>query len=162
MKILKLATTAVLMLILAHGVETSAQDKQWLSYEPTIVELEGKLTIEWKSGPPNFGENPKTDSKVRVPILILTKAANVHGNPEAFPFNVEVKGIRRIQLAVFNLKGPYKQFIGKKVVVKGTLFHAHTGGHYTDVVMDVGSINQFPGRRRTQHSSLAPSSPWAR
>lgn len=162
MTIHKLATMALLVLILACGFETSAQDKQWLSYEPAIVELEGRLAIEWKYGPPNFGENPKTDAKVRVPVLVLTKPVNVRGNPADFPFNVEVKGIRRIQLIVFNLKGPYKQFIGKKVVVNGTLFHAHTGGHYTDVVMDVSSIKQLPERRGTHHSSLATSISLAR
>jgi hypothetical protein len=34
--------------------------------------------------------------------------------------------------------------IGKQVVVKGTLFHAHTGHHYTDVVMNVESIERKP------------------
>ena len=35
---------------------------------------------------------------------------------------------------------PYKKFIGKTVCVKGTLFHAFTGHHHTDVLMDVRSI----------------------
>ena len=147
---MRLNTSTIIILfalILARSVDTSAQEKRWLSYEPEIVELEGRLTVEWKYGPPNFGENPKTDAKVRVPVLVLTKGVSVHGNPEAFPFNVEVKGIRRIQLIVFNPKSPYKEFVGKKVVVKGTLFHAHKAGHYTDVVMDVRSMNQLPDRR---------------
>lgn len=149
MKLYKPTLIALFVLILIRGFETAAQDKHWVSYEPAIVELEGKLTIEWKYGPPNFGENPHTDARVRVPVLVLAKPVNVHGDQENFPFNVEAKGITRIQLVVFDFKGPYKQFIGKRVKVAGSLFHAHTGGHYTDVVMDVHSINQLPERRRS-------------
>jgi hypothetical protein len=149
MRIYKMTIIVLLILTPARCFETSAQKKQWLSYEPAIVELEGKLTIEWKYGPPNFGENPKTDTKVRVPVLVLAKPVNVHGDQENFPFDVEVKGIRRIQLLVFNLKVPYKQFTGRRVVVAGSLLHAFTGGHYTDVLMNVHSINQLPERRRS-------------
>jgi hypothetical protein len=34
----------------------------------------------------------------------------------------------------------YKQFNGEMVVFKGTLFHAFSGHHYTNVVMDVNCI----------------------
>jgi hypothetical protein len=39
------------------------------------------------------------------------------------------------------LSVPRKELIGKKVIVKGTLFHAHTGHHHTDVLMNVESIS---------------------
>jgi hypothetical protein len=78
MKHLKLTATFFMVILL--GLTTTAQrNSRWLSYEPAIVELEGRLTVQWKYGPPNYG-------------------------------------------------------------VKGTLFHALSGHHYTDVVMDVGSI----------------------
>jgi Domain of unknown function (DUF4431) len=148
--IYRLTTVVLLVLTLARGTATSPQSNQWLSYEPAIVELEGRLIVERKFGPPNFGENPKTDAKMRVPILVLAKPINIHGNKEYFPFDVEIKGVRRIQLLLLNVKGPYTHFVGKKVLVEGGLSHAFTGGHYTDVVMDVHSINQVPERRRRQ------------
>jgi hypothetical protein len=117
-----------------------AQEKQWLSYEPATVELEGRLLVQTKYGPPNFGENPKTDKRVRVPMVVLTKAINVRGTPGDALNATSVQGARRIQLVFTDAATDYKSLVGKDIVVKGTLFHAHTGGHYTDVVMSVQSI----------------------
>jgi hypothetical protein len=39
----------------------------------------------------------------------------------------------------------YKALVGKQIRVKGALWHATTGGHYTDVVIFVDSIE--PKRR---------------
>lgn len=143
MKFHKLTTITLLVLTLVRGFETSAQDNHWLSYGPAVVELEGKLIAEFRYGPPNFGENPKTDAKLRVPILMLTRPINVRGNPQD-PLNAEsVVRIRRIQVILLGAEDvaiPYKQFIGKKLRVKGTLVHAHTGYHFTKVVMLVRSV----------------------
>ncbi len=126
---------------------TVAQEKQWLSYEPAAVELEGRLIIQTKYGPPNFGENPKTDKRVKVPIVVLTKAINVRGTPGAAHNATSVEGASRIQLVFTDAATNYKSLVGKDIVVKGTLFHAETGGHYTDVLISVQSIE--PKRRRT-------------
>ena len=136
----RLTTLTLFVLILVSASKTVAQDKHWLSYEPAVVSLEGKLIVEWKYGPPNYGENPKTDAKVKVPVLVLSEPVSVRGNPDYFPFNIEVRGVRRIQLLLFNIKTPDEQLIGRRVHVNGTLFHAHTGHHYTKVVMDIGSL----------------------
>lgn len=142
MKFCKLTIITLFVLILVRGFETDAQDKHWLSYEPAVVELEGKLIVEWKYGPPNYGEQPKTDATERVPVLVLVKPVSVRGNPQDALNKESVEGVRRIQLNLFNLETPYKQFIGKRVLVKGTLFHAMTGHHYTKVVMNVRSIEE--------------------
>ena len=42
------------------------------------------------------------------------------------------------------LTAPHKELIGKTVLVKGTLFHAFTAHHHTDVLMDVHSIRRDP------------------
>jgi hypothetical protein len=93
-----------------------------------------------KYGPPNFGEKPKTDKLLKVPILILNKAINVRDTRGAANNAVSVEGARRIQLIVADPATDYKALVGKDIVVKGTLFHSETGGHYTDVVMSVQSI----------------------
>ena len=118
----------------------SAQDNGWLSYEPAVVELRGKLTTKWFYGPPNFGENPKTDAKEEFFILILSKAINVRGNTDIeSDFNrISVEHVREMELV---LSVPHKNLIGKNVIVKGTLFHAFTGHHHTDVLMSVQSIS---------------------
>jgi len=116
------------------------QNKEWLSYEPAVVELKGKLTTKMYYGPPNYGEEPKTDSKEELPILVLSKPANVRGNPDsdAGPDRLSVKHARKMELV---LRMPHKDLLGKNVIVKGTLFHAFTGHHHTDVLMNVESIS---------------------
>jgi hypothetical protein len=140
MKLYKLFSLVALVLFVVNGFKTSAQEKRWLSYEPEVVEIEGRLMVQRKYGPPNFGENPRTDSKVRVPLLVLSEVVNIRGDPRD-AVNSEVRAVRRIQLVFFDTS--YKKFIGKRVLVKGTLFHANTGGHYTDVVMSVRSISSI-------------------
>ena len=140
MKIYKLPTLPLFAMVLVCSPATAAQTRQWLSYGPVVVEVPGKLTLVRRYGPPNFGENPKTDAKLRVPILVLSEPVNVRGNAEYFPFDVEVRGIKRIQLLLFNLKTPCDPLVGKRVLVRGTLIHRHTGGHYTTVLMEVTSI----------------------
>jgi hypothetical protein len=145
MKIHKLSII-LFILIRVGGFATTAQENRWLSYEPAVVELEGQLIVESKYGPPNYGENPRTDSKVRIRVLVVSKPVNVRGNPQDALNKESLEGIRRIQLNLFNLKTPYKQLIGKRVVVSGTLSHAITGHDYTKVVMDVHSIREKPSR----------------
>jgi uncharacterized protein YecT (DUF1311 family) len=140
----KLTFAIAIALLAVVQLEAAAQDRRWLSYEPATVELEGRLVTQLKYGPPNYGEQPKTDQKGKVPILVLTDPINVRGVPGHF-YNAEsVEGIRQIQLAFINIAPVYKELIGKDVIVKGTLFHAHTGHHYTDVVLDVRSIEGKP------------------
>ena len=142
----QIKTVTLFGLILVAASTAAAQDHNRLSYEPAVVELKGKLIVERKYGPPNFGENPRTDAKVRVPVLLLIKPVRVRGNPQDALNADSVKGLRRIQLNLFNLKTPYRQLIGKRVFVNGTLFHAHTGHHYTKVVMDVHSLQLTKNR----------------
>ncbi len=118
------------------------ENKEWLTYEPTIVELKGKLVVKTFFGPPNFGENPKTDTKDRSWILSLDKPINVRATSETDPIlGPSIENVGELQLV---LQIPHRKFIGKKIIVKGTLFHAHTGHHHTDVLMDVQSISLVP------------------
>ncbi len=116
-----------------------SQKKEWVDYWPAIVEVKGKLGVKTFFGPPNFGENPKTDAKERSWILSLDKPINVRAKDETDPISgPSVDNVRELQLV---LHEPRRELIGKKVIIKGTLFHAHTGHHHTDVLMDVQSIS---------------------
>ena len=141
---LKLTILTLLVFCAICQLTTVAQEKQWLSYGPG-AELEGRLTVQWKYGPPNFGENPKTDTRLKVPIIVLSKAINVRGTPGDAHNSVSVQGARRIQLLFNDPSVDYKALVGKDVRVKGALWHAMTGGHYTDVVLFADSIE--PKRR---------------
>ena len=136
---MKRVVTIVTSIVL-FAVAITAQDRQWLLYEPATVELEGRVVIRSKYRPPNYGEDPKTDEKVKVLFLVLTKPINVVGI-EGHEYNARsVQGAREIQLIITDGKPKHKNLVGKNVVVKGTLFHAHTGHHYTDLVMTARSL----------------------
>lgn len=142
----RVLTILVLMVlaVVAHPTATRAQ--RWLSYEPQTVELHGRLVIQSKYGPPNHGEEPKTDQKVKVPVLVLKYAVSVRASQEGGPNSQPVNRIKQIQLAFNDSETSYRNLIGKNVVVTGSLFHAHTGHHYTDVVLTVRSIEPRLGR----------------
>jgi hypothetical protein len=129
----------ILAALLVAASPVSPQNTSWLSYEPTETQLEGRVVVAQRYGPPNYGERPKKDAKVRVPMLILAKAVNVRGDSGDGFNSISERNVKRIQL-VFEPGTSYKQFVGRYVRVKGTLFHAHTGHHYTKVVMSVASI----------------------
>jgi hypothetical protein len=139
MRICKLTLITFFVFVVTGGLAETVQQKEWLSYQPVAVELKGTLTIKTYYGPPNYGENPDTDAKEILPVLILEAPVNVRGNadPNAGFDRKSVNDVREIQLV---LTTPHREFIGKTVLVKGTLFHAFTGHHHTDVLMDVRSI----------------------
>ena len=115
---------------------------EWLEYWPAVVEVEGKLITKTFFGLPNFGENPKTDSKQRSRILSLDKPINVRAKDESDPtVGPSVDNVRELQLI---FEESLRELIGKKVIVKGTLLHRHSGYHYTDVLLDVESISLAP------------------
>jgi hypothetical protein len=126
--------------------------KEWLSYAPAIVELEGVLQTKTYFGPPNYGENPKTDSKEEQWILALSRPVNVRGNPgpKSDYDTLSVRDISAIQLV---LLGDHEELTGKNVIVKGTLFHGFTGHHHTDVLMNVQSINRADKGAASAHKS---------
>jgi Domain of unknown function (DUF4431) len=125
---------------------TRRAEENWVENEPGVVELEGKLTIRTFFGPPNFGENPETDSKEQGWILSLSKPIELTGitSLESGLINHD-QNVREVQLV---LPGAHKELIGKKVAVKGMLFRAHTGHHHTEIVVDVRSIGLLEDDRR--------------
>jgi len=123
-------------LFLASG-SVEAQRRP-LHYEPEKVTLTGRLVYRTFYGPPNYGENPKTDSRETQPILILDSAVDVVANG-GDPTDQTERGVKGITLVV---EHSTRRFIGKRIAVEGTLFHANTGHHHTKVLMTVASIKK--------------------
>lgn len=116
--------------------------QEWLSYEPAVVQLEGVLTLVQKYGPSNYGENPETDEKVQVLILVLKNPADVRADPDSDLNTDSFEGVKEVQLVIFpKRKIAYKHLIGKNILARGTLYQRHTGHHYTDVVLTVISVH---------------------
>jgi hypothetical protein len=122
----------------------SAQDtRRELNYDPAIVTITGVLVSRTYYGPPNYGENPKTDSKERQYVLILDSPVDVVGDQND-ELNKTERGIKRVTLVVHDFKAhPVESLLGGRVEVQGKLFHAHTGHHHTKVLIDVTSIDKL-------------------
>lgn len=137
-------TTLILTLLISLASVGPTHAQRFLSYEPEVVELAGQLVLQSKYGPPNFGEQPNTDQKVSVPVLLLRDRVSVLGDQGDGHNAKTVYGVRQVQLAFKSSETSHKTLIGKQVVVTGSLFHAHTGHHYTNVVLNVQSIERKP------------------
>lgn len=111
-------------------------------YAPRSVTLSGELTQVQKYGPPNYGENPKTDARVRVLVLKLPRTLNVCGDPTSDINTESEKNVREVQLVMSDSSA--KHLVGRAVIATGTLFHSHTGHHYTKVLMNVSEIRKRP------------------
>lgn len=108
-----------------------------LHYEATPVTLSGKITLRTFYGPPNYGENPDTDSRETQAILLLSKPICVSASPSTDD------AAERNQFKVTLVPPPgidFGLYKGKKVSLSGTLFHANTGHHHTQVLMQVKNI----------------------
>ena len=136
---------ATLLLLVGFGSDASGQ--QCLEYGPT-VSLTGTLRSQVFPGPPNYESIKRGDGKETAIILTLAAPVCTTGNdPQGI--DVPESAIRDVQLVV--IKDAHwpavHRLMGKRAIVTGTLFHAHTGHHRTKVLLTVASLNQ-PQRRR--------------
>jgi len=102
--------------------------------------LAGVLSKQVVWGPPNFGENPKTDQQVPVWILSLEYPVPVQINTE-FTASRKVIRIKKLQLHVEG--GPLDEIsshLGRRTVVTGSLWTAVGPAEVTPVTMNVVSV----------------------
>jgi hypothetical protein len=124
-----------LLLILFSG-QVFASDAY--HYEPTVVELTGKLVEKVFYGPPGYGEDPKTDSKEHAAILQLEKPIKVIAE-KSDEFNETKSNVKQLQ--IINIKRiPLSPYLNKKVKLSGKLSSAITGHHHTDVLIEIDMI----------------------
>ena len=102
----------------------------------------GTLIFRTFYGPPNYGENPRTDSKETQSILLLDDAFDVIGDKQD-PFNETERGVNRVTLVFSNpIPHPVRYYLKRRVTVEGTLFHGFNGHHRTKILITVSSINR--------------------
>lgn len=141
-RIAALLLTGFLMPVVACSASSASDDGRWLPYEPTVVELRGILEIQMEFGPPNYGEDPATDARLEVPMLLLESPVSVRGDPYDQTDNATVTNMRKLQLIFLSGAEDYRHLIGKSVAVAGTLSEAMTGHHFTPVVLTVKEIRE--------------------
>lgn len=118
--------------------------EDWYSFEDHEVVFEGTIIFENYFGPPNYGENPDTDSVETAIILNLVVPIKVRGNPEDLLNSETFSNVLRVHLVISLEEGREEILSGKKVSVTGTLFSKHTGHHRTDVLMFVKELKIIP------------------
>lgn len=103
-------------------------------YWPRQVELRGRLARVLEYGPPNFGENPKTDWKGLVAFLHLEHPISMCADKEGEAMDhvtvVQVNFTRRTA----------RRLNGKVIRVAGTLIGRSAPMDYADVIMTPDSV----------------------
>ena len=127
----------IISLVCAIALSTQAQRNQF-HYEPDKVAVTGQVILRTFFGPPNYGENPKTDTRERQYILVLDAPIDVIGTNRE---DETERRVKQITLVVLDFKAiPVRPWLHKRVTVEGTLFHAITGHHHTKVLITVSAI----------------------
>jgi uncharacterized protein DUF4431 len=121
----------------SSGAQSAAAQPRCLAFEPHTVDLRGRLTIQQKYGPPNYGDHPATDQKVQVHILVLEQPVDVCGDSRSQLNSESVHNVNEIQLVLPEGTHTYDRLTNQSVVVTGTLSAAVSGHHYTAVVLTV-------------------------
>ena len=121
------------------SVRTDLKTNQKNYYYDTVSVVIGTLKIENHFGSPDYGNNPETDSKENVYILVLENPIDViqisKGKSDEGIDETKLK-ITKVQLAnIHNIN--INQFINKKIRVTGTFFGAITGHHHTPVLLEI-------------------------
>lgn len=114
-----------------------------LHYEPAVVRLSGVVAVQSFYGPPNYGENPETDTVEWAIILSLDEVVTVLADPNSDLNSGTFNDVQRVQL-VIPPGSDFASLAGAHVFVDGTLFQAHTAHHRTEVLMSVESWGMAP------------------
>ena len=126
----------------AHFLGQNGTSVPCLSYEPAVIKIAGSLARKTAPGPPNYkslrsGDRPETYWFVKLsrPVCV----GEDHKEPDLNPAK---KGVGSIQLVLSpDAYAAYKELVGKRVVVSGTLFGAITGHHHTPVLLTVRTLS---------------------
>jgi uncharacterized protein DUF4431 len=123
-------TIILLFLTLIHPAPPTC-----LSYEPEVVKLTGTIRRHTFPGPPNYESIAKGDQAERVWLLHLAKPICVNASSEW----EKATGVSAIELVLTKYD---KSLVNHRVVVSGTLYHAHTAHHHTKVLLTVKDIRR--------------------
>jgi hypothetical protein len=130
---------ALLLLIFLITTEPAPVAQTCLNYEPDTVSLKGTIKRRTFAGPPNYESVAKGDQPEVMWVLQLARPICVSASGD----RKDEKNVSKLQLVFTGAEGyrRYRSFVGKRVMVNGTLFSAQTGHHYTRVLLTVTNIS---------------------
>lgn len=106
--------------------------------------ISGKLVRRMVWGPPNYGEDPKTDAQYHAWFVILDDPIRVMTGPDIGD-PPEPTIAREIQIRWGSRdEDGYFKYSGRHVVVRGRLFTQVFPGDHTPVVMEASALGSGP------------------
>lgn len=119
----------------------SGERQACLSYEPAVVTLTGRITKHTFPGPPNYQSVRRGDAPEVTWVLHLTRPVCVERGQDEI--DEAEANVTDVQLALEPVEYTrYRNLLNQAVVVRGKLFHSHTGHHHTKVLLDVNDIKK--------------------
>ncbi len=119
----------------AHKAPAQSPLVPLLHYEPAIVRLEGIVHSQKSPGPPNYDQTSSTETWY---YLLLKQPVSVAPNRGDQINSKAEAGVKKIQLILSSREA--HTLLGKRVIIDGTLFHAHTGHHHTQIVLQPSAL----------------------
>ena len=113
-----------------------------LPFEPTEVLIEGTILATSFPGRPNFECIAGGDEKLVHWLLKPGKRVCVGMSDSVSEIHTAESAVREIQIAPKE-EGFYTRHhgaAGRRVLIKGTLFHQHTAWHVTTIVVQVNDV----------------------
>lgn len=134
----KCAAVAYCFLCFLLSARTAvSRDKTCFKYEPVIVELTGTVKRVVFPGRPNYESIKDGDEPEPYWVLFLSIGICVDGDPRSEIYGAE-ENVTRLQLNMdSSFYENYRAFLEKTVTIRGTLTHAITGHHHTEVLINV-------------------------
>jgi hypothetical protein len=126
------------MPVVGFAQSSSNSSRGSVDYGPKKTTLIGRLTIETRFGPPNYGEDPSTDKKVKIYILRLSTsitAPQLDGKEANAP-------VQEVELFFSTRQGPFgwdaaHRAIGKCLSVVGEVEPSQVGAEFTPLIVNV-------------------------
>jgi len=144
----------------ALATEPSHTAPKQLTYEPSKVQLSGTIVYEQFYGPPNFGEDPRTDAMVNVieikldqPIdiipsgptpLIVHHCVNPGACTDALSNSDSRQGVTRVGLIDWPTTLALDKRAGRHVLLTGSLFEKQDALQFNQILMVVTSVKETP------------------
>ena len=123
----------------SNGFSYAQDNKTVYSYAPAVVQLNGMLQQATYYGPPNYGNDPKHDSKEIVYVIILEQSIDIQGRAQS-DFDVALNNLKKVQIVPRGFDKQLKSLLNQKVQVSGKLFGAQTGHHHTAALIQLEGL----------------------
>ena len=136
LKVLVFACAYLVTLCCSHN----ASAERIFYYEPEISVLAGQVDAKTVWGPPNYGENPATDTKLVIFTVTLEKPIVVKAVSDNSANMTSYKNLRVLQLTYVHSNVTLEKYVGRYCTLTGKLFEGVVGHHFTDVLMAVDSV----------------------